>query len=42
MRWVEEEETELLVHAVGHEVARKPGNSSDGELGPQATADTAL
>ena len=42
MRRVEEEEAELLVHAVGHEGARKPGNGDDGELGPPAMADAAL
>ena len=36
---VEEEEAELLVHAVGHEGARKPGNGGDGELGPSVMAD---
>jgi len=42
VRQVEEEEAGLLVHVVGHEGARKPGNGSDGELGPQAMADAVL
>ena len=36
---IEEKEAELLVHAVGHEGARKPGNGGDGELGLPAMAD---
>ena len=28
-----------MVHAVGHEGARKPGNGGDGELGPPTMAD---
>ena len=36
---VEEKEAELLVHAVGHEGARKPGNGDDGKLGPSVMAD---
>ena len=31
-----------MVHVVGHEGARKPGNGDDGELGPPAMVDAAL